>query len=473
MRQKATGSQKSRSEPTEEEYDRFQPESEEEDEPVENQHRSAFTSRAVYHVDSDVSEPSSAFKLRRARDPKPIQHIGEQTSASSDHSRYISTNPTLASSPTITSSIRLGSSPTPILRRQLKDPRHSEVPLNSLQYSQADSEPFSQHTLAQHSPSRLSTRSGQKRPWSSQLESPSSEQNLSSPEPTSLYKKPRFRTNQPPQGGPKISHYETGVSKLILRAIRGFEVRIWTENPFPEADVQVRVAQEEWSKVCKDAQQLYELPDAILSLIRERASHARGALRDVVRPRIAEVYGFLDEATKRAIRKNRETYIFLTDDSEGDPRFHYKDINQFVGFAENKLIGTIIKEAWFRTKKDVGVCFEASFCPISLVTIALILTVIECCLDEWADGTHCKIPFSEKLYRDKFDIHLKRINEWNQVNTVVIEKIRRRMYERARRASGAEPVPKVSGLSASAIVRAKEQLASRTGDTDSEASDTE
>lgn len=54
-------------------------------------------------------------------------------------------------------------------------------------------------------------------------------------------------------------------------------------------------------------------------------------------------------------------------------------IQDFVGFAglyETKLISECIQGAFFKNKKFVGVEFQDYFDPISLVTIALVLTAV-------------------------------------------------------------------------------------------------
>ena len=57
-----------------------------------------------------------------------------------------------------------------------------------------------------------------------------------------------------------------------------------------------------------------------------RDTHARGALKDTVRPMIATAYGFTEASDEGARAANRARYVRLTDEGNGEPNptFHYK-----------------------------------------------------------------------------------------------------------------------------------------------------
>ena len=47
------------------------------------------------------------------------------------------------------------------------------------------------------------------------------------------------------------------------------------------------------------------------------------------------------------------------------------------GYAQNKIFGILIQEAWFgNSSKSKGIVFEKYFNPISLETLALLLTMV-------------------------------------------------------------------------------------------------
>lgn len=61
----------------------------------------------------------------------------------------------------------------------------------------------------------------------------------------------------------------------------------------------------------------------------------------------------------------------------------------------------------------------------------MIADKVEFCIEEWSTGQFVKAVFNEKAGEDKFKAHLKDLTEWNEGNSVVIGKIRNKLFERA------------------------------------------
>ncbi|GBE88898.1 hypothetical protein SCP_1403060 [Sparassis crispa] len=114
-------------------------------------------------------------------------------------------------------------------------------------------------------------------------------------------------------------------------------------------------------------------------------------------------------------------------------RFHYKDVENIIGFAQNKIITDVIQAEWFRSKTDVGVIFEDRFCPIPFELLALLMTLIEFCLDEYSNGTWTPAVFEEKHWKDKYEKHLVDVQEWSNLNPGVVAKIRKKILEQRQR----------------------------------------
>jgi Domain of unknown function (DUF6532) len=84
---------------------------------------------------------------------------------------------------------------------------------------------------------------------------------------------------------------------------------------------------------------------------------------------------------------------------------------------------------WFSNKKDDGIKYPEIYKPFPKVALALILTAVcfpyllvfdtngpfqvENCIDEWADGTHTNISFTQDGYQDIFDEHLEELNRFD------------------------------------------------------------
>lgn len=178
-----------------------------------------------------------------------------------------------------------------------------------------------------------------------------------------------------------------------------------------------------------------------------------------------------------------------------------QDVKNQSGFAQHKIISDVLHEVWFDRKTAIGVEFSDYFKPISLTTMSSIFTGVsdffylctiysfsgklEFCIAEWSTGQFVKAVFNEKAGEDNFKAHLKDLTEWNKGNTLVIGKIRNKLFERTlyvipyasvlsaltqpySHSAGTLSLEATSRVSNDAKLRAQQELEGRTGDTDSE-----
>ncbi|KAJ2971088.1 hypothetical protein NUW54_g12584 [Trametes sanguinea] len=259
---------------------------------------------------------------------------------------------------------------------------------------------------------------------------------------------------------------------MVMYACHQFEILIATEDPFPSPNTARVWAARVWADASCSTPTRYRLCSRIEKLITDRSSHARGALRDRIRPLIASTYGFTPDGSARAKQQNTAKYVYLLDrDAHApDARFHYADVEKRQGFAHNPVILSTIKEFWFATPDAAGIKYAAQFSPVREVTLALLMTTIEYCLDQWATGLWDKnLTFSNKVYRPKYEQHLCHVREWGSLDPASSQLVRQRMYDRARRASGAAPetLPP-AGLSEAARDRLRLDLASQAAGEDAD-----
>ncbi|KAI0283819.1 hypothetical protein BC826DRAFT_920194, partial [Russula brevipes] len=69
-------------------------------------------------------------------------------------------------------------------------------------------------------------------------------------------------------------------------------------------------------------------------------------------------------------------------------------------------IQDIINRIWFKTSpksKADAVTLRDAYQNFPLVGIALVMNVIECCLDEWSSGNYVPIKFYEAEYKKGFE----------------------------------------------------------------------
>ncbi|GBE86981.1 hypothetical protein SCP_1002270 [Sparassis crispa] len=131
-----------------------------------------------------------------------------------------------------------------------------------------------------------------------------------------------------------------------------------------------------------------------------------------------------------------------------DNQFYYKDIENITGFAQHQIIMSVIQEEWFRGKTDLGIFYESHFRLFLLELLALVITLLEFCISEWSDGSFTKGVFDEKNWKPKYDEHLVKVQEWNNLSPEVVKKIRTKMYNHAQCQTGASATDEPEGLSA-------------------------
>ncbi|KAI0047575.1 hypothetical protein FA95DRAFT_1662752 [Auriscalpium vulgare] len=300
---------------------------------------------------------------------------------------------------------------------------------------------------------------------------------------------PPFRDGKIPSGRAKAHDFADEVFVVIMAAIRRYEAHICTRNAFPSQEQQAQWVQESWSAELTARSLHYKLSERVKQVIKGGGSHARGQLKERTRALVSEKYGFVENTGRASDKaKNRERLAVLLKDfafmfkacyGSSFPHFlcltpsmSYQDPDMLTGFAEHKILLAVIRSAWFRDSRDAGVLQPEYFNPITAETIALVYTTVMFCLQEWESGVLAKGPFTEKDNKATYKTILQEIKDWCRGNEPFLVNMGKRLYKKARIASGASPIddgsPKAA-ISASIKEKAREALVSRTGDTDSEA----
>ncbi|KAF8960928.1 hypothetical protein BDZ97DRAFT_1760386 [Flammula alnicola] len=266
----------------------------------------------------------------------------------------------------------------------------------------------------------------------------------------------------------KASDFEEVVRALILRAASEYESLVSTSDALPDTAKRFKWARQSWKNACLAAEEPYKITDGISSILQKRGSRIRGHALNQIRPLMVNVFGFKRGTDAKTVAWNRDLYTKL----KTKAAFHYKNPETLSGYAQGKIISEILHAVWFEDTNSQGVTFKNLFDPIPLETLALIFTILDFCLDEWSDGTRVKAKLWGKDIKDRHEIFHKDLAEWAALNVEVVTAIRRKLYTRSCRNAGVvtQNANKPT-LSAEAKERAREELAGRTGETDSEMED--
>ncbi|KAJ6610254.1 hypothetical protein B0H10DRAFT_2225146 [Mycena sp. CBHHK59/15] len=170
-----------------------------------------------------------------------------------------------------------------------------------------------------------------------------------------------------------IKDYAEPAAKLLKATMHQYEVRIWMIDPFPKSELQTQWVKEIWEDALKANQKLWK---ALLA----------------------------------------------------DSSFHYEDTAELMGYAGNPIIIESIRVLWFKTKAGRGIIYLQFFSPIALVTLALIFTAIEFCIEEYSTGRFQQGTFDEAFNKDRYETHLKDLTDWAALMPAITDKIRQKMH---------------------------------------------
>ncbi|KAI9450996.1 hypothetical protein BJY52DRAFT_1175373 [Lactarius psammicola] len=104
-----------------------------------------------------------------------------------------------------------------------------------------------------------------------------------------------------------------------------------------------------------------------------------------------------------------------------------------------------INITWFRDRIDDGVIYHEYFSPMSVPAIASMLAVVECCIDEWTDGTRKETEWDDKRFKTVYQSHINSLNDFRQHSidkgVDLFEHIRSDLLKEARKHAGVPPMP--------------------------------
>ncbi|KAF9562391.1 hypothetical protein CPC08DRAFT_381138 [Agrocybe pediades] len=249
---------------------------------------------------------------------------------------------------------------------------------------------------------------------------------------------------------PKASDYDDTIKEAILQAIEEYRCQISAVFPFPDHPTETQLARKAWKGACSELGSNITLTPAVAKLITTRGSHTRGELKTKARPIVETFYKFESGHNKKTIAKNRELAESLKDEMGYAYEVHHADPAQRKGLYRNPLIQKIVNAMWFRNRQDIGVTYDSFFSPFRHETIALVLTVIECCIDEWVTGIRTDCAFTSSVYRTVYEDHIKCIRDFiafteeKPASRGLVPNICEKLYNRGRFHAGAQPVSKAA-----------------------------
>lgn len=211
-----------------------------------------------------------------------------------------------------------------------------------------------------------------------------------------------------------------------------------TRAPFPETlIIETKLAKDAWREASNMAELTIQLTPSLVKMMTRRTSQVCGELKTKMRVLTASFFGFRASRSIPAIKENRDLAESLKEGS----RFVFKDWETKSGIYKTDLIQSAINHMWFANRSDEGIVYAKYFDPLPVQTMALILTAIECCIDEWMTGVKEDIKFSSLAYSPVYLLHLnslRRFDKWTAAYKL-LGKIGVNLLDVARMHAGVDP----------------------------------
>ncbi|KAF5369575.1 hypothetical protein D9758_002484 [Tetrapyrgos nigripes] len=201
---------------------------------------------------------------------------------------------------------------------------------------------------------------------------------------------------------PKGSSYESKEKMLIAKAIELYRIKVTSEDAFPNSLLRSKWARMVWEQACQEYDTDIEADDSMIKLIMAQDTHLRGETKTAAKTLVDIAYGFETSRKDSIIKENRDLAYQL----KSSLAFTYRRPEERKGLYQHRIILKIVNMVWFKNITDEGVRYT-EYNPFPLHGLALVLTAVECAIDEWILGKLLKREFTADSYRMVYEGHVQ------------------------------------------------------------------
>ncbi|KAJ7266483.1 hypothetical protein B0H12DRAFT_976850, partial [Mycena haematopus] len=215
----------------------------------------------------------------------------------------------------------------------------------------------------------------------------------------------------------RAKDYDTNstTQEIVSTGVTQFRCLVATTDGFPDHTSETDLLALAWTAAREEHKIAMDLTPEMAKLITSRTSQLRGELKTKVRCLVELTFGFHTGQNKKNVRKNRQLaedlkegmgYAYKTNPSKADSR---------KGLYKAEIIQKVTNLMWFSNRRAEGATHPDMFGPaLPKPTLALVLTAIECGIDEWATGIKTDVPFTSAEYRSTYLEHIKALNDFEK-----------------------------------------------------------
>ncbi|KAL7278906.1 hypothetical protein ACG7TL_006737 [Trametes sanguinea] len=208
--------------------------------------------------------------------------------------------------------------------------------------------------------------------------------------------------------------YEPEAQEVIHGAAVIFKSLICSLDAYPNKLSEKTWAVDAWHAAAAKLDIKLAPTNDTLGLIAQYSWNLRGEIKNTARSLVQGAYGFKAGLTPPSRLYNQERCAFLRQGCT----FAYEIIGEaerdHLGLYEAEIIQSIINRVFYKTATDDGVALAKVYEPFPFVGLALVLTAIQCSIDEWDTGAFVKVTFSEEGYYSVYRRHLQDLRAFEE-----------------------------------------------------------
>jgi len=139
-----------------------------------------------------------------------------------------------------------------------------------------------------------------------------------------------------------------------------------------------------------------------MSLLADMKANVRRAVEASYRFDATESINY--NATRAKELLTKMAFIYSEPNSNGNSKHPYR----------HPIIQKAVNLLWFKNKGDDGMIFREHFSPFPVPAMALVLVVIQCCIDEWAEGICKESSWDENRLKTEYISHFRALAEFHE-----------------------------------------------------------
>lgn len=190
--------------------------------------------------------------------------------------------------------------------------------------------------------------------------------------------------------------------RVIRKAEAIYRTFFGYKDAFPSPEQKLGWQKAVWPMACQATGTNIAPPSNLAEVLADVGPRFFTDVKKKVTPLVERFYGFETSKAQESLNDN----ITNVQNLKTNSAFINDDRGQRLPYR-HPVIQKAVNIIWFNDRSSDGIAFYNNFNPMPYEAIALVLAVIECCIDEWTKGSWAEIPFTYEDYKGVYHHHLE------------------------------------------------------------------